>query len=76
MAAILGLDFGAVSKITQEAVPCADGNRSNGWWARAIEIWEVGAGKALSGMVRRIHRDAAVRTVGTAADVAAAVEGT
>ncbi|SMX50412.1 ACP S-malonyltransferase [Maliponia aquimaris] len=38
------------------------------------EFWEIGAGKALSGMVRRIHREAAVRTVGTAADVAAAVE--
>jgi len=38
------------------------------------EFWEIGAGKALSGMVRRIHRPAAVRTVGTAADVTAAVE--
>ena len=32
------------------------------------EFWEVGAGKALSGMVRRIHRPAAVRTVGSASD--------
>lgn len=38
------------------------------------EIWEIGAGKALSGMVRRIHKEATVRNVGTAADVAAAVE--
>ncbi len=36
------------------------------------EFWEIGAGKALSGMVRRIHRDAAVRNVGSAADVAEA----
>ncbi|WP_425071082.1 ACP S-malonyltransferase [Sagittula sp. S175] len=38
------------------------------------EFWEIGAGKALSGMVRRIHKDAGVRNVGTAADVKAAVE--
>jgi [acyl-carrier-protein] S-malonyltransferase len=35
-------------------------------------FWEIGAGKALSGMVRRIERAAEVRTVGTAADVSAA----
>ncbi|RBI74505.1 [acyl-carrier-protein] S-malonyltransferase [Roseovarius sp. TE539] len=29
------------------------------------EIWEIGAGKALSGMVRRIHRSIACRAVGT-----------
>ena len=38
------------------------------------EFWEIGAGKALSGMVRRIHKPAATRQVGTAADVTAAVE--
>lgn len=38
------------------------------------EIWEVGAGKALSGMIRRINRDIATRAIGTAADVKAAVE--
>jgi len=38
------------------------------------EIWEIGAGKALSGMVRRIDRDIATRAVGTPADVAAAAE--
>jgi [acyl-carrier-protein] S-malonyltransferase len=37
-------------------------------------FWEIGAGKALSGMVRRIHRPAEVRNIGTAADVAAAVD--
>ncbi len=36
------------------------------------EIWEVGAGKALSGMVRRIAKEVATRQVGTAAEVAAA----
>ncbi|MFW2587590.1 ACP S-malonyltransferase [Sagittula sp. SSi028] len=38
------------------------------------EFWEIGAGKALSGMVRRIHKPAAVRNIGSAADVATAVE--
>lgn len=38
------------------------------------EFWEIGAGKALSGMIRRIHKDAVLRNVGVAADVQAAVE--
>lgn len=38
------------------------------------EFWEIGAGKALSGMVRRIHRPATVRNIGSAADVTAAVD--
>lgn len=33
------------------------------------EIWEVGAGKALSGMVRRIDRSIACRAVGTPSEV-------
>ncbi len=36
------------------------------------EIWEIGAGKALSGMVRRINREIACRAVGTPDDVRAA----
>ncbi|HMQ93213.1 MAG TPA: ACP S-malonyltransferase [Amaricoccus sp.] len=35
------------------------------------EVVEIGAGKALSGMVKRIDREIAVRAVGTPADVAA-----
>jgi [acyl-carrier-protein] S-malonyltransferase len=35
-------------------------------------FWEIGAGKALIGMVRRIDRSAATRAVGSAADVQAA----
>jgi [acyl-carrier-protein] S-malonyltransferase len=38
------------------------------------EFWEIGAGKALTGMIRRIAPEAAARAVGTPADVAAAVE--
>lgn len=37
------------------------------------ETWEIGAGKALSGMVRRIERDMTVRSIGAPEDVAAAV---
>lgn len=36
------------------------------------EIWEIGAGKALSGMIRRIDRAVATKAIGTPADVAAA----
>ncbi|MCT4685161.1 MAG: ACP S-malonyltransferase [Roseicyclus sp.] len=36
------------------------------------ETWEIGAGKALSGMVKRIDRSLEARTVGTPAEVQAA----
>jgi [acyl-carrier-protein] S-malonyltransferase len=36
------------------------------------ETWEIGAGKALSGMIRRIDRAVATRAVGTPEDVLAA----
>ena len=39
------------------------------------EIWEVGAGKALAGMIRRIDKDIVTRSVGTPEDVAAALAG-
>ncbi|MEL7025688.1 MAG: ACP S-malonyltransferase [Pseudomonadota bacterium] len=38
------------------------------------EFWEIGAGKALSGMVRRISKDAQTTAIGAPADVTAAVE--
>lgn len=40
--------------------------------AGVAEFWEVGAGKALSGMIRRIAKDARTLAVGTPEDVAAA----
>jgi [acyl-carrier-protein] S-malonyltransferase len=52
--------------------------RSSVEWMAAqgvTEFWEIGAGKALSGMVRRIARDATCRAVGTPEDVAAVVAG-
>lgn len=38
------------------------------------EIWEIGAGKALSGMIRRIDRDIATRNIATPDDVRAAAD--
>lgn len=38
------------------------------------EAWEIGAGKALSGMIRRIDRSISCRAVGTPDDVKAAAE--
>ncbi|WP_300516724.1 ACP S-malonyltransferase [Aliiroseovarius sp.] len=38
------------------------------------EIWEIGAGKALSGMIRRIAKQVTCRAVGTPEDVKAAVD--
>ena len=38
------------------------------------EFWEIGAGKALSGMIRRIAKEAATRNIGTPEDIKAALE--
>ena len=35
------------------------------------EFWEIGAGKALSGMIKRIEREATARNIGTPEDIAA-----
>ena len=45
------------------------------WMAAAgvTEVWEIGAGKALSGMVRRIDKAIECRAVGSPEDVVAAV---
>ncbi len=47
---------------------------SVGWMVAqgVTEFWEIGAGKALSGMIRRIEREAATAQVGTADEVKAA----
>lgn len=37
------------------------------------EIWEVGAGKALCGMIRRINKEIVTRNIGTPEDVVSAV---
>ncbi|QUS35140.1 ACP S-malonyltransferase [Falsirhodobacter algicola] len=40
--------------------------------AGVAEFWEIGAGKALSGMIKRIAKGAQTRAIGTPEDVAAA----
>jgi [acyl-carrier-protein] S-malonyltransferase len=40
--------------------------------AGVTEFWEIGAGKALSGMVKRIAKDSSTRAIGTPEDVLAA----
>jgi len=49
---------------------------SIGWMAAhgVTEAWEIGAGKALSGMVKRISREIETRSIGTADDVRAVAE--
>lgn len=44
------------------------------WMDRAgvAEFWEIGAGKALSGMIKRIAANASTRAIGTPDDIAAA----
>lgn len=44
------------------------------WMAEhgVIEFWEIGAGKALSGMIRRIAKEAETRAIGSPDDVTAA----
>jgi [acyl-carrier-protein] S-malonyltransferase len=46
------------------------------WMAEngVTEIWEIGAGKALSGMVRRIARSIACAAIGTPDDIKKALE--
>lgn len=46
---------------------------SVGWMAAqgVTEFWEIGAGKALSGMVKRIAKEAGTRAIGAPADIAA-----
>ncbi|MGA0615273.1 ACP S-malonyltransferase [Paracoccus sp. KR1-242] len=39
--------------------------------AGVTEFWEIGSGKALSGMIKRIAKDAVTRNIGTPADIAA-----
>ncbi|MTH79348.1 ACP S-malonyltransferase [Paracoccus aestuariivivens] len=39
--------------------------------AGVTEFWEIGAGKALSGMIKRISKEAVTRNIGTPAEIAA-----
>lgn len=64
-----------VSLLVEQVTHSVRWRESVDWMANdggVTEFWEIGAGKALSGMIRRIARAAETRQVGTAADVAAA----
>ncbi|MBT8455901.1 MAG: ACP S-malonyltransferase [Rhodobacteraceae bacterium] len=70
-------DVGEIRRLLVEQVTHSVRWRESVAWMAAqgvTEFWEIGAGKALSGMVRRIARDAETRAIGTPADVAAAKE--
>lgn len=63
--------------LVQQITGAVRWRESVSWMAAqgVTEIWEVGAGKALCGMIRRIDKDVAIRAIGTPDDVAAALEG-
>lgn len=67
-------DAGRIRELLVEQVTGRVRWRSSVEWMAAqgvTEFWEIGAGKALSGMIRRIAKDSTCRAVGTPEDVAA-----
>ena len=69
-------DLSSVRQLLTEQVTGSVRWRESVMWMGAngvTEVWEIGAGKALSGMVKRVDRAIATRAVGTPDDVKAAV---
>ena len=67
-------DPDTIRELLIEQVTCSVRWRESVAWMSGqgvTEIWEIGAGKALSGMIRRIDRAIECRAVGTPEDVAA-----
>ncbi|MGA1180488.1 MAG: ACP S-malonyltransferase [Marivivens sp.] len=64
------------SLLVQQITGSVRWSESVAWMAAkgVTEAWEIGAGKALSGMIRRIAPEMATRALGTPEDVKAAVE--
>ncbi len=64
------------SLLVQQVTGAVRWRESVAWMAAkgVTEAWEIGAGKALSGMIRRIAPEIATRAIGTPEDVKAAVE--
>jgi len=64
------------SLLVQQVTGSVRWRESVQWMAEngVTEIWEIGAGKALSGMVRRIERSIACSAIGTPDDIKKAVE--
>ncbi|WP_294932251.1 ACP S-malonyltransferase [uncultured Paracoccus sp.] len=68
------LEPGAIRRLLVEQVTGAVRWRESVQFLQAAgvtEYWEIGAGKALSGMIRRIDKQAVTRNIGTPADIAA-----
>jgi len=65
------------SLLVQQVTGSVRWHESVRWMAEngVTEIWEIGAGKALSGMVRRIERSIACAAIGTPDDIKKALEG-
>jgi len=66
------------NKLVDQVTGTVRWRESVAWMAEngVTEVWEIGAGKALSGMIRRIERSIATRQVGTPDEVVAAVAAT
>ena len=72
-AAAVGVDD--IKKLLVEQVTGSVRWRESVIWmsdAGVTEVWEIGAGKALTGMIKRINRSIVTRTIGTPGDVVAA----
>ncbi|WP_102227023.1 ACP S-malonyltransferase [Acidimangrovimonas sediminis] len=70
-------DYAEIRELLVEQVTGSVRWRESVAWmvqAGVTEFWEIGAGKALSGMIKRIERGAETRAIGTPEDVAAAAE--
>jgi len=73
MAALLGLDFATATTVAEEAAQGDVCQAANDNDPGQVVAWEIGAGKALSGMIRRINKEIASKAVGTPDDVKAVV---
>lgn len=72
--AVANADAGAIRDLLVRQVTGSVRWRESVEWMAAqgvAEFWEVGAGKALSGMIRRIAREAECKAIGTPEDIAA-----
>ena len=70
-------DAGVIAGLLVEQVTGSVRWRESVSWMAAngvADIWEIGAGKALSGMIRRIDRSIECRNIGASADITAALE--
>ena len=65
------------SLLVQQVTGSVRWRESVAWMAGkgVTEAWEIGAGKALSGMIRRIAPEMATRAIGAPDDIKAAAEG-